>query len=106
MMSTAHTENAAGMLHVIAVIPVKSEHLSLVSRTMTMLAAQSRVEPGCVRYDVFQRKGEPVLITQETWTDAAAEAAHLAGANVAAALAVVSNLLAAAPQIHRHTQIA
>lgn len=105
-MATSVSASGTGLWHVMAVIPVKPEHLPLVSRTMAMLATQSRAEAGCVRYDVFQREGEPVLVTQESWVDAAAEAAHLRGPNVAAALAVVGTLLAAAPQIHHYTRIA
>ena len=93
------------MLHVMAIIRVRSEHLSTVSSAMMALAAQSRTEPGCVRYDVFERNGEPVLVTQETWSDASAEAAHMSGPNVAAAFASVGTLLAAAPEIHHYSQL-
>ncbi len=93
------------MLHVMAIIRVQPERLSAVSSVMLELATQSRAEPGCVRYDVFRRSGEPVLVTQETWTDAAAEAAHVAGANIAAAFAAVGTMLAAAPEIHHYSQL-
>ncbi len=94
------------MLHVMAVIRVQPEHCATVSGALTLLAAQSLAEPGCARYEVFQRSGEPVLVTQETWASAAAEAAHRAGPNVAAAFARVGALLAAAPEIHSYSQVA
>ena len=94
------------MLHVMAIIQVQPEHLSTVSSAMTALAAKSRAEPGCVRYELFQRRGEPVLVTQESWADAAAEAAHMSGPNIAAAFAAVGKLLAAAPEIHHYSQLA
>jgi quinol monooxygenase YgiN len=94
------------MLHVMAVIHAQPQQSELVGRALATLAAQSRAEPGCVRYEVFQRNGEPVWVTQETWTDAPAEAAHRAGPNVAAAFATVGMLLAAAPEIHPYTQMA
>ena len=93
------------MLHVMAIIRVQPEQLSTVSSALMALAANSRAERGCVRYDVFQRSGEPVLVTQETWADAAAEAAHMSGPHVAAAFAVVGTLLAAAPEIHHYSQL-
>ncbi len=93
------------MLHVMAIIRVQSDHLSTVSSAMMALAAKSRAEPGCVRYDIFQRNGEPVLVTQETWADAAAEAAHMSGPNVAATFATAGKLLAAPPEIHHYSQL-
>ena len=94
------------MLHVMAVIRVQPQQGETVSRALVVLAAQSRAEPGCVRYEVFQRSGEPVWVTQETWTDATAEAAHRAGPNVTAAFTAVGTLLAAPPEIHHYTQLA
>jgi len=94
------------MLHVMAVIRVAPDRLASVSEAMMALAAKSRLEPGCLRYNVLQRSGEPVLVTQEIWADAAAEAAHMSGPNVAAAFATVGNMLAAAPEIHRYAQLA
>jgi hypothetical protein len=45
-------------------------------------------------------------VTQETWTDATAEAAHRGGPNVAAAFAAVGTLLAGPPEIHQYTKLA
>ncbi len=93
------------MLHVMAVIRVQPEHMAAASAAMKTLAAQSRSEPGCARYEVFQRNDEAVLVTQETWFDAAAEAAHMSGANVAAAFAAIGSRLTAVPEVHRYMQI-
>jgi quinol monooxygenase YgiN len=92
-------------LHVMAVIRARPEHLPSVSRALSTLAQQSRHEAGCLRYDVFARDGEPVLVTQETWADAASVAAHMAGPHVAAAFAAVGTLLAGAPEIHHYKQL-
>jgi len=93
------------MLQVMAIIAVQPEHLSTVSAVMITLATNSRSERGCLGYDVLQRSGEAVLVTQETWTDAAAETAHMSGPNVAAAFAKVGSLLAAAPEIHHYSKL-
>jgi quinol monooxygenase YgiN len=94
------------MMHVMAIIRAQPAHLPAVKDAMLALAAASRSEPGCSRYEVYQRDGEAVLVTQETWADAAAEQAHLAGPHVARAFASVGGLLAAAPEIHHYTQCA
>jgi quinol monooxygenase YgiN len=94
------------MLYVMAVIRFRPEHGEAVCRALKALAAQSRSESGCLRYEVFQRSDEPVLVTQETWRDAAAMAGHMAGPNVAAAFGAVGSLLAAPPEIHQYTQLA
>ena len=93
------------MLHAIATIHIKPEHIAAASVAMCTLAGKSLKEHGCKRYAVFQRQGEPVLVTQETWVDAAAEAAHMAGPHVAAAFAAIGALLSAPPEVHRYTQL-
>jgi len=93
------------MLHIMAVIRFQDQHAAAVCDGMAKLAVASRTEPGCIRYEVFRRAGEPVLVTQETWTDEAAEAAHMKGPNVAAAFATMGPLLAARPEIHHYTQL-
>ena len=94
------------MLHVMAVIPVQTEHLPAACAALKTLAAQSRTEAGCVSYEVFQRMGEAVLVTQECWGDSASEAAHMSGPHVAAALGAIGSLLAGAPQIHHYSKLA
>ena len=94
------------MIHVMAVIRVQPERLAAVVAEMSALAVKSRAEPGCIRYEVFRREGEAVLVTQEVWTDPAAESAHMSGPNVAAVIAAVGAYLTAPPEIHRYSQIA
>ena len=94
------------MVHVMAIIPVQPAHLATVATALATLAAQAWTEAGCMRYQVFQRKDEPVLVTQETWADAAAESAHCAGPHVNAAFAAVGHLLSAPPALHRYLLVA
>lgn len=89
------------MLHVTAIIRVQPGHMDAVREALVELASHSRAEAGCLRYAVFLSHTEPALITHEEWVDAAAEAAHLHGPNVAAAFERVGRLLAAPPEIHR-----
>jgi quinol monooxygenase YgiN len=88
-----------------AVIAYQEGHVDEVHEAFRTLAARSRSEPGCLRYEVFQREEEPVLVTQEAWLDDAAEKAHMAGPNVADAIAKIGTCLSAAPQIHRYTAL-
>lgn len=94
------------MLHVMAVIRVQAEHLATVNEALIALAEKTRSERGCIQYEVFQRVDAPVLVTQEVWADPEAEAAHLAGPNVAEVVRKVGSLLAAPVEIHSYTQIA
>ncbi len=94
------------MVHVMAVIRLQAEHIEKAVVAMAELAVQSRAEQGCLRYEVFRQEGEAVLVTQETWADASAEAAHMSGPNVAQAFAKVGQFLAAPPDIRHYTQIA
>jgi quinol monooxygenase YgiN len=94
------------MLHVMAVLRVQEQHIEAACEAMAELAVKSRSEHGCVRYELFRRASEAVLVTQETWTDEAAEQAHMKGPNLAAAVVKLGPLLAAAPEIHRYRQIA
>jgi quinol monooxygenase YgiN len=93
------------MQHVMAVITYQPAHADTVKEALSTLASRSRAEPGCLRYEVFQRIGEPVLVTQESWADEAAEQAHMAGPNVAAAVAAIAHFLAAPPAIHKYTAL-
>jgi quinol monooxygenase YgiN len=93
------------MLHITAVIRIQPEHEAAAAKAMQALAAGSRTEKGCIRYDVFQRHGEAVFLTQEVWTDAEAEAVHMKGPYVAALLAAIGGILAGAPDVYHCQQI-
>lgn len=89
------------MLYVIARIPVQEGRYEEVRAAMLELAASSRREDGCLRYDVLGDRGTGVFVTREEWRDAAAEQAHMQGAAVAAVFAAVGGALAAPPEILR-----
>ena len=94
------------MLHVMAIIKMQPDHAAAVCAAMKEFAPKFRAEPGCLRYEVYQREDDAVIVTQETWTDKAAEAAHMSGANIAAVFAQIGSLLAAPPEIHHYSQLA
>src|SRR6185436_12577595 len=66
------------MMHVMASIVVRPEHASAARALLADLAAQSRHEPGCVAYELFQRADQPhVFRTVEQWLGAADIDAHM-----------------------------
>ena len=88
------------MIHVMATVHFQPQNLEMVKKTMLELAKQSRTEAGCLRYDVFQRGDDPLLVTQETWSDELSEKAHMTGPHIAAAFAQIGAYLTSVPDIH------
>lgn len=89
------------MLHVIARIPVQAGRYDEVAAALVELARATRLEDGCLRYDVLGDRDALVFVTREEWRDAAAEQVHMRGPAVAAAFAAVGDALAAPPDILR-----
>ena len=94
------------MMHVMASIVVRPEHASAARTLLADLAAQSRHEPGCVAYELFQRADQPhVFRTVEQWLGAADIDAHMKTAHVAAAIATAGPMFAVAPEIVTFTRV-
>jgi len=92
--AAAHT----GALVVIAEIETKPEHADALRAIMLPFAANSRKEPGCRHYTLLEDAKTPGLFfTYEIWTDQAALAAHMQGANAKAAGPKLGPLLAKPP---------
>jgi quinol monooxygenase YgiN len=88
----------AGALVVIAEIEAKPEHADALRGIMLPFAAASRKEPGCHHYTLLEDPKTPgVFFTYEIWTDQAALAAHMQGANAKAAGPKLAALLAKPP---------
>jgi len=95
------------MTHVLARITARADTADKVRQVLVELAEQSRTETGCVAYTLFQRSDDPVLFqTVEQWRDGAAVDGHMASKHVGAAVAQVSALLAAPPEILRFDRLA
>jgi quinol monooxygenase YgiN len=88
----------AGALAVIAEIESTPEHADALRAIMLPFAASSRKEPGCRHYTLLEDPKTPGLFfTYEIWSDQAALAAHMQGANAKAAGPKLAALLAKAP---------
>ena len=94
------------MIHILALIRFQPQHSAFVVEAMQQHALNSRLENGCVRYEVYQQLDAATIMTQETWADASAEAAHMQGPVVAALVAKIGAMLTAAPEVTRYTQVA
>ena len=88
-------------LHVVATIPVKSEHIEAMRGPLTQLAEATRQESGCLAYDLYESVAAPgVFVTVERWTDQDALDAHMKTPHVAAAFAAAGDALAGEVAIH------
>jgi quinol monooxygenase YgiN len=98
------TTNTA--VHVLAIIRFQADHAAAVHAAFKQHAINSRAAVGCLRYEVFVQNDAPTLITQETWSNAETETAHMAGPLVAQLVTKIGSFLSAAPDITRYSQLA
>lgn len=88
------------MVHILARISVKPDAADRARDILSSLAAQSRLEAGCLSYELYQRADAPHLFqTVEQWVDQASADAHMTTPHVGAAIAAAGPLFAAAPEI-------
>ena len=88
-------------LHVVATIPLDPERAAEAGPALAELAASSRGDDGCLRYEVFASTTTPgTFVTIEEWRDQAAMDAHMGQPHVAKAFEVAGPLLAGEVAIH------
>ena len=88
------------MIHILARITVKPESAGAARDVLTTLVDASRMEPGCIDYQLLQRADAPhVFQTVELWADQASIDTHMAAANVGAAIAAAGPMFTAPPEI-------
>lgn len=88
------------MIVVIAEIRSRPDRLQDTLEVLRTLQAASRTETGCISYRYHADIDEPTtIVSVEQWEEQSHVEAHLAGPNVAAALAQAADLVAAAPVI-------
>ena len=95
------------MHYVLARITVQPKAADVARQLLTKLVAQSRLEAGCVSYELYQQAATPhVFQTVEQWQDEAAAKAHMTSPHVGAAIAAAGPLFAAPPEILAYTRLA
>jgi quinol monooxygenase YgiN len=95
-------------LDVIAHIYATEGEEALVKEVLTSYVAPTRLEEGCLRYDLFADLNDPCRFTfVEEWTSAEALQAHSQSAHIAAGRARLANGKLREPGwVQRLTQIA
>jgi quinol monooxygenase YgiN len=95
------------MLHVIAHIKAKPEHIDVVREVLTGFVAPTRAEAGCIVYELFQNLDDPTAFTfVEEWTDKAALDVHGQSAHITAGRATLSGKVDAPTQILLYSRLA
>ena len=86
---------AQDTLRVVARIVAKPDSVALVRETLTGLLAPTRLEEGCIRYELMQNQRDPADFTfYEEWTGGAALDAHAGSEHIARAFTVLDGHIA------------
>jgi quinol monooxygenase YgiN len=94
------------MVHILARITVRPDAAEAAAKLLQTLAAASRKESGCIKYELYQQSDFPhVFQTVEQWQDKNAADAHLKTAHVGAAITAAGPLFTAVPEIQTYQQL-
>lgn len=94
------------VLHVIAHVVAKPDKIAETRAMMTSLVAPTRLEDGCLSYDLLLNDVDPCDFTMiEKWRDDAALDVHFQTPHMVAAFAQIPDLLVAPPDVRRYRQI-
>jgi quinol monooxygenase YgiN len=90
-------------VRVVARLTAKLEHVEEVREVLGALVAPTRLERGCVSYELLHNSADPTDFTfVETWTDQASLDAHGASAHLLDASAKLPRLLSGPADIRRY----
>lgn len=88
-------------LTVVATIPLDAERAAEAAPALAELAAASRTDQGCLRYDVYASTSVPgTFVTVEEWESQGDLDAHMGQPHVAKAFEVAGPLLVGEVTIH------
>jgi len=91
--------------HLFAKITPKPEHLQDVRQSILSILAQTRAEPGCLKFDLLEGREEACFYLSEEWENDAALTAHYASDYIAPIFAKYENWLAKPVEIHKMTAL-
>lgn len=95
------------MLHVVARIKAKREHVDAVRDVLTGFVTPTRGEAGCIVYELFQNLDDPTDFTfVEEWTDKDALAAHAQSLHITSGRASLRDLLVGPAEISLYSRLA
>ena len=90
-------------VRVVAHITAKPETIDATRELLTTLILPTRIELGCITYQLFQNEADPTDFTFiEEWTSDADLNAHLQSDHLKQVAAEGANLFAAPPDIRRY----
>jgi len=94
------------MVTVVAQSQFKKERLDEVLAIYQGLVFQTRKEPGCRRYELFQNQADPTRLTMiEEWEDDAALQTHLTSPGFHALVGQLKAFASAPSELARYTQV-
>jgi quinol monooxygenase YgiN len=95
------------MLHVIANIKARPEHVDAVREILAGFVAPTRAEAGCILYDLFQKLDDPAQFTfVEEWTGQPALDAHGRSAHIMAGREKLKDLVEGPTQVLLYSRLA
>lgn len=92
-------------LNVVATIPIDPARAAEAAPALAELAAASRSDQGCVRYEVFASSVPGVFVTIEEWESQGDLDAHMGQPHVAKAFEVAGPLLTGEVAIHALSEV-
>lgn len=97
----------AGTLHIVARLKARPEKVGELRAVLLGLLSPTRVESGCLRYQMFVNMEDPTEFTfTEEWTDPASLDAHFETAHIRGALERFPELLAEELDLRRNALVA
>jgi quinol monooxygenase YgiN len=94
------------VVHVVARIAALPKRTADVKALLLNLAAESRREDGCLRYEVLADEQDPnVFVLVEEWQSSGALEAHNATRHVGEALGRVPALVSGVPELRRYHKL-
>lgn len=88
-------------INVVAVLKAKEGKEGVVAEAMKSIIAPSRLDKGCIRYDLYEAQGTPgTFVNLETWASQEDLAAHSKSPHLAAAFTNVGDAFDGAPQLY------
>lgn len=95
------------MLHVIANVKAKREHVDVVREVLSGFVAPTRAEAGCLVYDLFQNIDDRTQFTfVEEWTDKAALDVHGQSAHITTGRAALAGKVEGPTEILLYSRLA
>lgn len=93
-------------VRVVARLTAKLEHVAEVREVLAGLVAPTRLERGCIEYELLRNSADPTDFTfVETWADEAALDAHGSSAHLVDAWARLPRLLAGPADVRRYAVV-